>query len=129
MVSHDIALIAAGAIGAGVAVVHGVLIERVAVKPILDISQGDKRLSAPARRLVRPLMHESTASWFLCGLVLIAAALWFDPSARLTTSLFAGAFYAYGALGNLWATRGRHPGWVLYAIAVALIGYGAAADH
>jgi hypothetical protein len=29
--------------------------------------------------------------------------------------------YLFGALGNLWATRGRHPGWMLMAAALILI--------
>jgi hypothetical protein len=32
--------------------------------------------------------------------------------------------YLYGALGNLWVTRGRHVGWVLYAVALVLIVFG-----
>jgi hypothetical protein len=30
----------------------------------------------------------------------------------------------FGALGNLWATRGRHPGWMLMAAALILIVFG-----
>jgi hypothetical protein len=32
--------------------------------------------------------------------------------------------YLFGALGNLWAMRGRHFGWMLYGIAVIAIIYG-----
>jgi hypothetical protein len=35
-----------------------------------------------------------------------------------------GGLYLYGALGNLWATRGRHPGWMLMAAALILIAFG-----
>jgi hypothetical protein len=31
----------------------------------------------------------------------------------------------FGAIGNLWATRGRHPGWMLMAAALVLILVGA----
>jgi hypothetical protein len=55
----------------------------------------------------------------------IAAANGFAPNARLATALLVGSSYLYGALANLWATRGRHPGWVLYAAALVLIVYGA----
>jgi hypothetical protein len=44
--------------------------------------------------------------------------------ARLATGLLVGSSYLFGAVGNLWATRGRHPGWVLYTIALILIVYG-----
>jgi hypothetical protein len=31
----------------------------------------------------------------------------------------------FGAVANLWATRGRHPGWMLMAAALVLILLGA----
>src|SRR6266851_1026804 len=43
---------------------------------------------------------------------------------KLATGLLVGSSYLFGALGNLWATRGRHPGWMLYAVALVLIVYG-----
>ena len=118
---HDIALGLAGLIGSIVAVVHGVLIQRHAVRPLRALYLADKRISAPIQRLVPLLLHFSTISWFLGGLGLIAAANWFHQDARLATGLWVGSSYLIGALGNLWATRGRHPGWVLYAAAVILI--------
>ena len=70
------------------------------------------------------LLHFSTIVWFLGGLALIAAAIWFDRDARLATGLFVGSTYLFGALGNLWGTRGRHPGWMLMAAALILIVFG-----
>ena len=58
------------------------------------------------------------------GLALIAASSWFDPSARLATAICVGTSYLFGSLANLWATRGRHPGWMLMAAAVILIALG-----
>jgi hypothetical protein len=55
---------------------------------------------------------------------LIVAANSFEQEARLATGLLVGSSYLFGALGNLWATRGRHPGWMLYAVALVLIVYG-----
>jgi hypothetical protein len=55
---------------------------------------------------------------------LTAAAFWLEQDARLATGLLVGSSYLYGALGNLWATRGRHPGWVLYVVALVLIAFG-----
>lgn len=121
---QDIALVVAGLIGSGVAVVHGILTQRLMIRPLQALFAADKRISAPVRRLVPLLLHLSTASWFAGGLALIAAAYWFTPDARLATSLFVGGLYLYGALGNLWGTRGRHPGWMLYTIAIALIAFG-----
>ena len=116
---HDLALAVAGAIGSGVAVVHGMLTQRLMVVPFARLSDG--RIGAPIRRLMPGLLHFSTFNWFLGGIALIAAALWFDQQAKLATGLLVGSSYLFGAIGNLWATRGRHPGWALYAVAILLI--------
>jgi uncharacterized membrane protein YjjB (DUF3815 family) len=94
------------------------------VRPIEAFFAGDARIKAPIRRLVPLLLHFSTICWFLGGLALIAAASWFERDARLATGLFVGSLYAFGALGNVWATRGRHPGWMLMAAALILIVFG-----
>lgn len=117
---HDAALGMAGIIGSGVAVVHGVLVQRLMVRP-LQMLLAEKRIAAPVRKLVPPLLHFSTFSWFLGGLALIAAAAWLDHEARLAAGLFVGALYVFGVVGNFWATRGRHPGWMLLAAALVLI--------
>jgi hypothetical protein len=70
------------------------------------------------------LLHFSTFAWLVGGLALVAAAAWFGREVKLATGLLVGSLYLYGALGNAWATRGRHPGWILMAAAVGLIGYG-----
>jgi hypothetical protein len=44
-------------------------------------------------------------------------------------SLFVGALFLFGAVGNLRATRGRHPGGLLMAAAVALIAFSLAASR
>ena len=121
MTWQNAALGLAGVIGGGTAVVHGILTQRLMVRPIAALFRNDGRTSAPIRRLVPLLLHFSTAVWFLGGLALIAAALWFDRDARRATGLLVGVPYLLGALGNLWATRARHPGWMLLAAAVILI--------
>ena len=67
------------------------------------------------------LLQFSTFNWLLGGLALIAAALWFGQGAKLATGLLVGSSYLFGAVGNLWGTRGRHPGWMLMAVALVLI--------
>ena len=119
---HDAALAMAGVIGSGVAVVHGVLTQRLMVGPFEQLA--DRRIAAPIRRLVPLLLHFSTFNWFVGGLALIVAANSFGQEARLATGLLVGSSYLFGALGNLWATRGRHAGWMLYAVALVLIVYG-----
>jgi hypothetical protein len=121
---QDAALGMAGVIGSCVAVVHGILTQRLMVRPLEALFLADKRITAPIRRLVPLLLHFSTVSWFVGGLALIAAARWFGPDARLATGLCVGGLYLYGALGNLWGTRGRHPGWMLMAAALILIALG-----
>jgi hypothetical protein len=114
----------AGVIGCCVAVFHGILIQRLMVRPLEEFFLAHKRTAASVKRLVPLLLHFSTISWFLGGVALIAAANWFEQGARLATGLFVGSLYLFGALANLWATRGRHPGWMLMAAAIVLIVFG-----
>jgi hypothetical protein len=122
---QDAVLVLAGVLGACVAVVHGILTQRLMVRPLQELFLADQRISSPIRRLVPLLLHFSTFSWFLGGLALMAAAIRLGPEARLMTSVLVGGLYLYGALGNLWGTRGRHPGGMLMAAAVILIALGA----
>ena len=125
MDEHNMALTAAGIVGSVTAVIHGVVMQRRMVAPLTARAGADRPAGATINRLTWALLHYSTLSWFLGGLVLIAAAVCpFSPDARLATGLMVGGHYLYGALGNAWATRGRHPGWMLLALAVGLIGYG-----
>ncbi len=111
----------AGVIGSGTAVVHGILTQRLMVRPFEEIVRTDKRIGTPVKRLVPALLQFTTFNWFLGGLALIAAALWFGQDVRLMTGLLVGSSYLYAALGNFWGTRGRHPGWMLMAAALILI--------
>jgi hypothetical protein len=117
-------LVLAGLVGGGTAIVHGVLIQRLVVKPYGTFLATAPRTPAPIRRIMPLLVHFSTIAWLLGGLALIAAAGWFGPQARLATGLCIGGLYLLGALGNLWGTRGRHPGWMLMTAALALIAVG-----
>jgi hypothetical protein len=124
MTWQDAALALAGVIGSGVAVIHGVLTQRLMVTPIAKAFRTAEGMSAIGKKLVPPLLQFSTFNWFLGGLALIAAALWFGQDTRLVTGLLVGSSYLYGALIALWATRGRHLGWMLYAVALVLIIFG-----
>jgi hypothetical protein len=114
----------AGVLGSGVAVFHGIVVQRLMVRPIGEALLAGKRTPGAVRRIVPLLLHFSTAAWFLGGLALIAAAIWFAPGVRLATALCVGGLFLFGALGNLWATRGRHPGWMLLTAAIVLIVFG-----
>jgi len=122
MNTHDWALALAGVIGSGVAIVHGILTQRLMVTPFQHLAQGN--FGASTRRLVPLLLQFSTFNWFIGGIVLVIAAVFFQRQARLVTGLLVGSSYLFGALGNLWSIRGVHPGWTLYALALCLIGYG-----
>jgi hypothetical protein len=121
---QNAALGMAGIIGACVAVYHGILVQRLMVRPFEELALADRKIAASTRKMVRGLLHFSTIVWFLGGLTLIAAAIWFDRDARFATGLFVGSTYLFGCLGNLWGTRGRHPGWMLMAAALILIFFG-----
>ena len=121
---HDGALALAGLIGSGTALVHGILTQRLMVGPIAAALGEGRKLSAPVRKLVPILLQFSTFAWLAGGLALIAAAAWLGRDAKLAVGLLVGSLYLYGAVANAWATRGRHPGWILMAVSVVLIGYG-----
>jgi hypothetical protein len=123
---RDIALALGGVIGSVVALVHGALVQRLMVRPIDTALRDHRRTGAVVGRMLGPLMQFSTFNWFIGGLALAAAAAWATPEVRLVTALLVGASYLYGAVGNLWATRGRHPGWALYTVALGLIVVGVA---
>ena len=120
--AHDWALALAGVIGSGVAIVHGILTQRLMVTPFQHLAEGN--FGASTRRLVPLLLQFSTFNWFIGGIVLVIAAVFFQRQAQLVTGLLVGSSYLFGALGNLWSIRSIHPGWILYALALSLIGYG-----
>ena len=120
---QDGALGLAGVIGVAVATFHGVLVQRLMVRPFGAPS--DIRMSEPIRRLIPPLLHFSTFNWFLGGLALIVVAAGVEPRARLAVCLLVGSSYLFAAVANCRGTRGRHPGWMLMAVTLILIAVGA----
>ncbi|MEM8497600.1 MAG: hypothetical protein AAF542_06225 [Pseudomonadota bacterium] len=119
--SHvDWIFIVAGSLGCIVAVVHGVILQKKMVTPILT----EMELAESLRRLIPLLLHFSTVFWFLGGIALIATPMYPNEYITLATAFFVGVLFAFGAIGNFWGTHGRHPGWVILAVATALIIYG-----
>ncbi|WP_409179015.1 hypothetical protein [Brevibacillus fortis] len=118
---HDVALVVAGIIGSGVALVHGILTQRLMVRPLAN---SESLLPDAGIRWIMPrLLQFSTFNWFIGGLALIAS-IWFGRDVRIVIGLLVGSSYLYGAFIALWATRGRHPAWMLYAVALGLIAFG-----
>ncbi|CAM3249752.1 hypothetical protein SPAN111604_13145 [Sphingomonas antarctica] len=66
-------------------------------------------------------MHVSTIDWFVGGLALIATGLLLDSRERVAVGALVSAQLLYAAVCNAWATRFRHPGWVLMATAIILV--------
>jgi hypothetical protein len=121
---RNAALGMSGVIGCCVAAYHGILVQRLMVRPFEEFAVANASVSAPIRRLAPLLLHFSTVAWFVGGLALIAAAIWLERDASLATGLSVGSLYLYGALANLWVTRGLHPGWMLMTVALILIAVG-----
>lgn len=120
---YQVALILAGFVGSGGAVVHGLLTQSHIVAPVTQAASG--RIGPMIQRLVAVLLQFSTFHWFVGGLA-VAASCALGREARLAIGLLVGSSYLFATLGNLWATEGRHPGWVVYGAALALIAYGLA---
>lgn len=119
MSSFQWAFVAAGFMGIIVSIFHGIVMHRRMIKPILSAP----KLPQSTRRLLPILLHFSTLCWFLGGVALMAIPFFPNTASILTTAIVVGGFYLFGVIGNFWGTRGRHPGWALLAIAVALIAY------
>ncbi|MDO3680831.1 hypothetical protein [Paenibacillus ehimensis] len=117
---NSIALMTAGVIGGGTAVAHGILMQRLIIKPIEAVFVADGRISAQLQKLVTLLLQFTTFNWLLSGLTLIAAAIWFGQDARLATGLLAGSSFLYGSIISLWVMRRPHPSWILMAVALIL---------
>jgi hypothetical protein len=114
---RDLAIQAAGGFAIIVAVIHGVLGEtkvfaRARIEP------------AWIRLLLRLVFQCSTVDWIGFGVLLVAAPYMASEQARLWIVGAAVAAYGAGAIGNAWATRGRHFGWIAMTAvcALALVG-------
>ncbi|MBB3890624.1 CHASE2 domain-containing sensor protein [Phenylobacterium haematophilum] len=121
---RDIALIAAGVIGAVTALLHGVIMQGHMIEQVNSAVRADGRLRRPIRRLVAPLLHVSTLSWLLVGLLLIWAGVRATGEPRWIAAGFGLVIYGYAALANLIAVRGFHPGWILMTTASLLVATG-----
>jgi hypothetical protein len=110
---RDIFLQAAGLAAIAVALIHGVLGEtkvfpRATIQPIR------------VRNLIRLVWQAGTVAWIGGGVLLIAAPLMESEPARHWIIATLAVVFAFGALANALATRGRHFGWVALSAVVAL---------
>ena len=109
----DLFLYAAGTLGAVVSIIHGYLGECRVIQPI-------QAPSATAKRVLSVIMFLSAVYWAVASLLLLSVPTQIPDSARVVVVVGVAAIYASGSLGNHWATRGKHFGWVLLAVAAAL---------
>lgn len=116
----DIALILGGLIGAGTAVGHGIVLQRVMVRPLEALAVAGSGVTANVNRLIPILLHFTTFNWFISGVAVMAAPLLLGEEAKIATAIWAASSFLFGTVGNYSATRGRHYGWKLMAAALAL---------
>ncbi len=115
---RDVLLQAAGLAAIAVAIIHGVLGEtRVFARARIE----PERL----RTLIRLVWQASTVAWIGGGVLLVAAPWMASDEARHWIVVTMACVFAFAALGNAMATRGRHFGWMALSavIAMAVAGY------
>lgn len=110
---RDLLLQCSGLAAIAVAVIHGVLGEiRVFARATIE----PPRL----RELIRLVWQAGTVAWIGGGVLLIAAPSMASEPARHWIVVTLGGVFAFGAMANAWAMRGRHFGWVAMSAVVAL---------
>jgi hypothetical protein len=110
---RDLLLQCSGVAAIAVALIHGVLGE---TKVFARATIEPPRL----RFLIRLVWQLGTVAWIGGGVLLIAAPSMASDLARHWIVVTMAVVFALGALGNAWAMRGRHFGWVALSAVVAL---------
>jgi hypothetical protein len=110
---RDLLLQGAGLGAIGAAIIHGVLGEtkvfaRATIAP------------ARVRTLIRLVWQAGTVAWIGGGVLLVAAPWMGSEPARHWIVATMAAVFAFAALANAWAMRGRHFGWMVLSAVVAL---------
>jgi hypothetical protein len=110
---RDLLLQLSGLAAIAAALIHGVIGEtrifpRATIEP--------PRL----RTLIRLVWQAGTVAWIGGGVLLVAAPLMGSEPARHWIVVTLACVFAFGALGNAIATRGRHFGWMALSAVVAL---------
>ena len=100
---RDMLLQSSGVAAIAAALVHG-LIGELKIFPRITIE--------PARlcTLIRLVWQAGTVAWIGCGVLLIAAPSLDSEPARHWIVITLACVFAFAALANAWATRGRHFG-------------------
>jgi hypothetical protein len=117
-IMRDVLLQCSGLAAIAVAVIHGMLGE-IKVFPRMSIEP--QRL----RTLIRLVWQASTVAWIGGGVLLVAAPWMESDLARHWIVITLACVFAFAALANAWATRGRHFGWMALSavVVMAVAGY------
>jgi hypothetical protein len=110
---RDLLLQGAGVGAIVAALIHGWLGE---TKVFARASIEPERL----RTLIRLVWQSSTVAWTGSGILLTAAPWMGSAAARHWIVVTTALVFAFGAVGNAFATRGRHYGWLALSTVVAL---------
>jgi hypothetical protein len=109
----DLLVQAAGILGIAAALVHGYLGE-TRIFATARIEPGRARL------LLRLVWQCGVVAWVAMGGLLIFAPDMGSNRARIAIIAASAAVFAAGAIGNAWASRGRHFGWAWLSVVVCL---------
>ena len=73
-----------------------------------------------AKRFVYAVWQCNTVAWLAGGVLLCVIPLMSSDLARRWIIAVLVAVYASAAVGNAWASRGRHFGWMLLSVVIVL---------
>ncbi len=113
---HNLVVQLAGIVALATSVAHGIIGEtkvfaRARIEP--------QRL----RLLMRLVWQAGTVAWMSLAILLIAAPK-LGAEARTWIITMSIVTFGVAAVGNAWATRGRHVGWVAMVVVVGLAATG-----
>ncbi|NNE49792.1 MAG: hypothetical protein HKM91_04595 [Altererythrobacter sp.] len=120
MQEANLYLFGAGIGGCLIAILHGVLQQRLIIRPLLQRNSLENALPDTTLKLIVALLHFSTFAWLAGGVALILVSK-LGNEAQTAIGLLVASLYIFASAANFWATRGRHPGWILLALAVIAI--------
>jgi hypothetical protein len=110
---RDLLLQCSGLVAIAAALIHGVLGEtRVFKRATIE----PPRL----KTLIRLVWQLGSVAWIGGGVLLIAAPWMASEPARHWIVVTLACVFAFAALGNAFATRGRHFGWMVLSAVVGL---------
>lgn len=114
----DVFLYSAGSLGVMISLAHGYLGE---VKVVRQAQTPTRQ----AKRILHAIMFLSAVYWFAASVLLLVTPSLVSDEGRPVLVWGVAVVFVTASLANLWATRGRHFGWIVLAIATGLTVAGA----